>query len=145
MLIAAQGWVCLITVFTTLPLALMWYYYKILYRKKRTRFFLAWSSVSFFFLVAVFELEVVPYLEILFIENFVLMCFTAVMFICIYFVKSNSQPATFLAHSNEPLISKSEQIKKSRCEICSTLQPIRTYHCDLCGYCIHKRDHHSVW
>lgn len=145
MLIAAQGWAWLVATFITFPLALLWYYYKILYCKKRTRFFLAWSATSLFFLLAVFELEVVPYLEILFIENFVLICFVAVMFLCIVFVKSNSQPASFSAHSSELLLSKNESVKRSRCEICSTFQPIRTYHCDLCGYCILKRDHHSVW
>jgi len=145
MLIAAQGWAWLALTFIFFPLAFLWYYYKILYCKKRTRFFLAWSTISFFFLLAVFELEVVPYLEILFMENFLLMFFLAVMCLSIFLVKSNSQPASFSAHSNELILSKNDQMKKSRCEICSTFQPVRTYHCDLCGYCIHKRDHHSVW
>lgn len=144
MLIAAQGWAWSAIVFTLLPLMFLWYYYKVLYCKKRTRFFLAWSMMSFFFLLGVFELEVVPYLEILFMENFALMCFVAIMCLSIFLVKSNSQPASFSAHSNELLLSKSDHMKK-RCEICSILQPIRTYHCDLCGYCIHKRDHHNVW
>lgn len=144
MLIAAQGWTWLIIVFILFPLAFLWYYYKILYCKKRTRFFLAWSTMSFFFLLGVFELEVVPYLEILFMENFALMCFVAIMCVSIFLVKSNSQPASLSAHSNEFLLIKNDQ-KRSRCEVCSTLQPVRTYHCDLCGYCIYRRDHHNVW
>ncbi|GIY98640.1 palmitoyltransferase [Caerostris extrusa] len=36
-------------------------------------------------------------------------------------------------------------MKKVRCELCACVQPARTYHCDLCGVCVHKRDHHSIW
>lgn len=143
MLIAAQGWTWVTIVFIVTPLLFLWYYYKTLYCKKRTRFFLAWSTISFFFLLGVFELEVVPYLEIMFMENFALMCFVATTGLFIFLVKSNSQPASFSAV--ELSLPKTDQLKKTRCDICSTLQPVRTYHCDLCGYCIHKRDHHSIW
>ncbi|XP_035229580.1 palmitoyltransferase ZDHHC23-like [Stegodyphus dumicola] len=145
MLVAAQGWAWMICAFTCLPLVLVLYYYKMLASKTRTRFFLAWSIVSFFFLLAVFELEVVPYLEILFSENFVLMCFVATMCIFVYLVKTNSQPASLSAQATERATNKADQTKKVKCEICSCIQPARTNHCDLCGYCIHKRDHHSVW
>lgn len=144
MVIAAQGWAWMTCVFICFPFFFALYQYK-LPSKIRTRFFVAWSIVSFFFLLAVFELEVVPYLEILFIENFILMCFVASMCLCIYFAKSRVQEAYLLAHSGEKGASKTEPTKRTRCEFCTVVQPPRTYHCDICGYCVYQQDHHNVW
>lgn len=144
MVIAAQGWTWMICVFICLPLFFILYYFKVA-SKSRTRLFFGWSLVSFFFLLGIFELEVVPYLEILFIENFVLMCFVACMCLCVFFAKSHPQSTLPIINASERSLSKTELHKKIRCEICSCVQPARTYHCDKCGVCVHRRDHHSIW
>ncbi|XP_015911230.1 palmitoyltransferase ZDHHC23-A [Parasteatoda tepidariorum] len=138
MVVAAQGWTWAFAILSSVPLLLILYYYNKFMSQSKTKFFLGWSVVTFFFLFAVFELEVVPYLEILFSENLCLMCCVAAMCFCFFIVKSNSQPASQTVLQNE----KSARIK---CETCTILQPVRTLHCDLCGFCVLKKDHHNAW
>ncbi|XP_054720359.1 LOW QUALITY PROTEIN: palmitoyltransferase ZDHHC23-like [Uloborus diversus] len=145
MFLAAQGWIWLVVAFVSFPVVYNVLKHRVIHNKRRSRFFATWSVMSFFFLLAVFELEVVPYLEILFSENLALMIFVAIMCVFIFLVKSSSQPASFSPYSNNGLTTKIDLSKRTRCEVCCSVMPLRTYHCDLCGYCIHKRDHHSIW
>ncbi|XP_023235052.1 palmitoyltransferase ZDHHC23-like [Centruroides sculpturatus] len=151
-IIAAQGWLWTIITFIFLPIFLIMIQIKCLKHQIRTKFFLSWTISSLVFLLCVFEFEVVPYLEILFIENFVLMCFVSIMCLCGYFVKFNHgilknpnvsmSDIEYLRTNEQTLINIEES---SKCGICNIVQPARCGHCRLCGHCVLRRDHHCIW
>lgn len=152
-IIAAQGWLWTIVTFIVLPIFLIVIHIKYLKYKIRTKFFLSWTISSLVFLLCVFELEVVPYLEILFIENFFLMCFVSIMCLCGYLVRLNPgivkktdvkvSDVEFLKTNNEQTILNIDELPK--CRICNIVQPTRCSHCHFCDCCVLKRDHHCIW
>ncbi|XP_054168911.1 uncharacterized protein LOC128966123 [Oppia nitens] len=64
-------------------------YYLTINRLTQTKFFLSWSISTLVILISVFELEVVPYLEILIVENFVLILLTSSAVILVLFIRKN--------------------------------------------------------
>lgn len=160
LLLACHSWTMLIITFSALPFALYFIHRRALRNKTRTKFFLSWTVTSLVVLLGVFQLEVVPYLEILFSENTVLMLAVGVTCLCAYKVHScphdlaaaavvggEGAKAAEAANSSE-VCSVSVpymEAEDAKCSVCQLVQPQRCSHCHLCGRCVPKRDHHCVW
>lgn len=156
LLLACHSWTMLMITFSALPFALFFIHRRCSRSRTRTRFFLSWTVSSLVVLLGVFQLEVVPYLEILFSENTVLMLAVALTCLCAYQV--HNCPPDILAPSVtvEPMGKSAEatacsvsvpytESEDSKCSVCQVVQPPRCSHCHLCGRCFLKRDHHCVW
>lgn len=149
MFIASQGWLCTAFVFSFLIIGYILICMRKLNSGPQSKFFFSWAVISFIFLIGVFELEVVPYLEILFMENFLLMCLVSVMCLCAYYTKLRYSPAAMVKTASEcwntVTIPLTDQDQCTKCEVCVGNQPPRSSHCKICGFCIHRRDHHFIW
>ncbi|XP_076340249.1 palmitoyltransferase ZDHHC23-A-like isoform X2 [Tachypleus tridentatus] len=148
--LAAQGLVATIVVFGLLPFLLISIYIKYLRIRPQSYFFLTWTVCSFLFLLGVFQFEVIPYLEILFSENFVLMCFVSVMCVCGYLTNLGpGQPRNIEIHDLQERGGNSISLVisdyESKCKICLIHQPDRCCHCRICNHCVLRQDHHCVW
>ncbi|EEC03487.1 zinc finger protein, putative [Ixodes scapularis] len=115
-------------------------------------FFLSWTVTSLVLLLGVFHLEVVPYLEILYSENFFLMTMVTFTCICGYLVHSNpgyvGPVAAEMVKSSNAAASCSVDFaygEGDTCTVCQLVKPPRCSHCHFCGHCVLKRDHHCVW
>ncbi|XP_013784262.2 palmitoyltransferase ZDHHC23-like [Limulus polyphemus] len=151
MFIASQSWTATIVVFGLLPFLLIATYIRYLKIRTQTKFFFAWTVLSFSFLLGIFQFEVVPYLEILFSENFILMCFVAIMCLCGYLTKQGpgQPPNGEVSDQEEGAIKDAVNLviedQKTKCRVCSIHQPHRCSHCRICNQCVLRRDHHCVW
>ncbi|XP_050035935.1 palmitoyltransferase ZDHHC23-B isoform X3 [Dermacentor andersoni] len=156
LLLACHSWTMLMITFSALPFALFFIHRRCSRNRTRTKFFLSWTVSSLVVLLGVFQLEVVPYLEILFSENTVLMLAVGFTCLCAYLV--HNCPPDVLAPSitAEPVGKSAEatacsvsvpytETEDSKCSVCQVVQPPRCSHCHLCGRCFLKRDHHCVW
>lgn len=45
----------------------------------------------------------------------------------------------------EIIIIKDNEIELKYCETCKNIRKLRSFHCNICGYCIDKHDHHCPW
>lgn len=160
LLLACHSWTMLIITFSALPFALYFIHRRSSRNKTRTRFFLSWTVTSLVVLLGVFQLEVVPYLEILFSENTVLMLAVGFTCLCAYQVHScphdlaaavvggEGAKAAEAANSSSEVCSVSVpymEAEDAKCSVCQLVQPQRCSHCHLCGRCVPKRDHHCIW
>ncbi|XP_077525380.1 zinc finger DHHC-type palmitoyltransferase GABPI isoform X2 [Amblyomma americanum] len=153
LLLACHSWTMLMITFSVLPFALYFTHRRCLRNRTRTKFFLSWTVTSLVVLLGVFQLEVVPYLEILFSENTVLML--AVAFTCLCAYQVHSCPPDLVATGVTLEAGKSAEVcsvnvpysetEDAKCSVCQVVQPPRCSHCHLCGRCFLKRDHHCVW
>ncbi|XP_055612658.1 palmitoyltransferase ZDHHC23-B isoform X2 [Uranotaenia lowii] len=161
-LLAALDFYCCLVVFALIPLLLA-YLKRFLGRVlPKTKFFALWMFWSGIYLVALFELAV-PLLELLPEENVAFVLLMTLSFFCFY--KTNQRAAmnhicqvqykedssSMINGDSQTsiLISDREDSDESdgrlACQICRKYVPPRTYHCKVCGTCIIKQDHHSVW
>lgn len=103
----------------------------------RSRFFFVWASVSVIFSLLVFEISVVPLLEILPLENIVLMTLACTALFGTHFVriKAASGVATALLPIEGGIT----------CVYCRKRVPPRSHHCYNCQTCIINKIHHCVW
>lgn len=142
-LIAAQTIYLTIIVFVVTPIVIYHLHHNFLRFLPRTKFFLMWTITSVFMLMLVFELCVVPLLEILFEENCVFMAGVVGGIFCGFKTKSNSDS---VVQSND-LIPESDVGKGNEdvCQMCKKPPPARTYHCRTCQTCIVGREYHCKW
>ena len=43
------------------------------------------------------------------------------------------------------MLAEGNALKLRQCGYCEILQPLRSKHCEECGHCIRKYDHHCPW
>ncbi|KAG8240345.1 hypothetical protein J437_LFUL000820 [Ladona fulva] len=139
--VAAQNYFLLIVVFVIIFLMLFNLRDYLIKTHLNTNFYVIWALTSAILIFAVFELKVVPLLEIVPIENVQLFCLLGLSIFFIYKVRKTCLP---------PQISLDDKTSLSNCSsvycrICQKLYPVRTYHCKICRVCIPKMDHHSFW
>ncbi|XP_063240353.1 palmitoyltransferase ZDHHC23-B isoform X2 [Bacillus rossius redtenbacheri] len=101
----------------------------------RSKFFLVWTLTSAALLLLVFEVDVVPLLEILPGENGTLVLLVLAALGCAQAVRLRAP----LCHAG------AEEEGGIPCAVCRRLVPPRTYHCRTCQACVLARDHHCVW
>ncbi|XP_064463469.1 palmitoyltransferase ZDHHC23-B-like [Ornithodoros turicata] len=146
LLIACLGWTATLFSFLAMPIGLYVIHWHSIKTKRRTKFFAAWTATSFVMLVGVFQLEVVPYLEILFSENLLLMTAVAFTCICSSIVRSGPGiPAPPPTDAMSQGITVEEIQEPTKCGVCHVVRPARCSHCSICGHCVLRRDHHCVW
>ena len=49
------------------------------------------------------------------------------------------------SETSKMMLPEGNALKLRRCGYCEILQPLRSKHCEECGYCIRKYDHHCPW
>ncbi|CAN7986700.1 unnamed protein product [Ixodes hexagonus] len=152
LLLACQSWTVLLVTYSLLPVCLMLIHRRASKNKTRTKFFLSWTVTSLVVLLGVFQLEVVPYLEILYSENFFLMAAVTFACVCGYLVHSNpgyvGLAAAEIVKSSNAAASCSVDLgygEGDACTVCQMVRPARCSHCHFCGHCVLRRDHHCVW
>jgi palmitoyltransferase len=103
----------------------------------RTKFFIVWTVTSIIILYVIFELIVIPFLEILVEENILLSIFFALFLLCLYLMRirngslgkigENEAESGFVGTSN-------------RCFICQVLVPDKDHHCVWFDCCIGRHN-----
>ncbi|XP_071454307.1 palmitoyltransferase ZDHHC23-B-like [Hetaerina americana] len=141
--IAALNVWCSLVVFTVMPIVMFYLYRSFLKSIPQTRFFVMWSVTSAVLLLAVFELKVVPLLEILPSENYKFFSLLCISFFFVYKVKTKS--SSIQNNVDIAINSPWSDFVDIECSICRRNVPPRAYHCKVCQTCILKMDHHCVW
>lgn len=146
-LIAAQNLLCTIFIFIMTPLLIYYLYRNFLRFQMRTRFFIMWTASSIFLLMLVYQLLVVPQLEILFEENLVFMLFVVSGLFCGYkTVKNADQAVQELGQEHEQLLGlELGEDSRDTCNICRKRAPPKAFHCRICQTCILEREYHCKW
>lgn len=151
LILAAQGVVWSVGSFSALFLTILALEIRSVRSQPRSRFFLSWSVSSLTFLVGVFQMQVVPFLEIVVLENIFLMSLITGMLACVWKIKTNSsllEPGSSFRNKTDPEDVSVVDVghpPSSVCNTCNNVQPARSSHCIRCGCCVLKMDHHSVW
>ncbi|XP_018058569.1 PREDICTED: palmitoyltransferase ZDHHC23 isoform X2 [Atta colombica] len=120
--IAAQAFLCTVAVFLVTPVFVYYLHHNFLRFLLRTKFFLMWTITSVLMMMLVFEISVVPLLEILPEENLVFM-------------------------ENAGVVDVLE-LGDGSGELCATCRrriPPKAHHCRLCQTCILNREYHCKW
>nr|CAD7439911.1 unnamed protein product [Timema bartmani] len=145
--IAAQNVWCTLLVFVSIHICIFYMYNIFMKFLPRTKFFLMWTLTSIVLLMTVFEVNVVPLMEILPEENFVLIVFVVAALACAYKVRSRA-PLNHVPHT-DPVDATgmvgNGKATEEVCSVCRKRVPPRTFHCRICQACVTKRDHHCVW
>lgn len=149
---AAQGFWPTILLF--LLVALFLYFTHCTVRKYRvaTKFFYVWTLTSASLMFMIFQILVVPMLDINGNENVIIsvtMVGTAVCFYLTkkYAIKSHLKQDLEMSYINETdenivLLEETEVIQ---CNTCKRVVPPRTYHCFVCKTCVIHQHIHSYW
>ncbi|OXU26352.1 hypothetical protein TSAR_015254 [Trichomalopsis sarcophagae] len=141
--IAAQNLVCTILVFLMSPPLVYYIYRNFLRFLMRTKFFLMWTITSVLMLMAIFEISVVPLLEILPEENYVFMAAVVAGLVCGYKTRQNADQVV-----QEDLQIQGLELGESSDDICNTCKRHvlpKTFHCRICQTCILRREYHCKW
>lgn len=136
--VAAQSVWCTLLVLLIMLLSLCYLYSVFMRFLPRTKFFFVWTLTSAVLLLLVFELSVVPFLEIMPQENCVLIGLVISSGICLYKVRTR-------AEQNFVIPANMDEETDLACSVCKRRVPPRTFHCRVCQACVIKRDHHCVW
>lgn len=142
--IAAQAVLCTIVVFLATPILVYYLHHNFLRFLLRTKFFLMWTITSVLMLMLVFELSVVPLLEILPEENLLFMVCVVGGIWCGYRAKLN---ADYTAQEGAMTVQGLE-LGEGSGELCTTCRrraPPKAHHCRLCQTCILNREYHCKW
>lgn len=145
LMLAALGPVWTILSFTSLPLVVLYLHRNSLHLLPRTRFYLSWSISSWTFLILLFEVEVVPTLEITAKENtlFILLAVAASMCAWLTWYKAKVlEDQTSSAHHNWFLQEVDSNVQMQ--DKPASVSP-RTYPCRICQGSVVMRDHHCIW
>nr|CAD7586057.1 unnamed protein product [Timema genevievae] len=145
--IAAQNVWCTLLVFVSIHICIFYMYNIFMKFLPRTKFFLMWTLTSIVLLMTVFEINVVPLMEILPEENFVLIVFVVAALACAYKVRSRA-PLNHVPHidpADATGMVGNGKATEEVCSVCRKRVPPRTFHCRICQACVTKRDHHCVW
>lgn len=142
--IAAQAVICTIVVFLATPILVYYLHHNFLRFLLRTKFFLMWTITSVLMLMLVFEMSVVPLLEILPEENAVFIACVVGGMWCGYKAKQKADAA-----AQEGVVSlQGLELGEGSGELCTTCRrraPPKAYHCRLCQTCILNREYHCKW
>lgn len=163
--VAALHYLLGVTILTTLPALVLWYYYATHRRKRRTLFFLTLALYSLAYMYYLFITEILPRGDV---SQLQVCTVTAGMFLTIgSLVNTKRGPGLVTAsllqaeeHSKEadkesvqsassssPAESHTATVtaKWSRCPVCKIMRPPRAGHCRTCGSCVQRLDHHCIW
>lgn len=141
--IAAQAVLCTFVVFMATPILVYYLHHNFLRFLLRTKFFLMWTITSVLMLMLVFEISVVPLLEILPEENQLFMVCVVGGIWCGYRAKLNADYA-----AQEGALAHGLELGEGSGELCTTCRrraPPRAHHCRLCQTCILNREYHCKW
>ncbi|PSN49567.1 hypothetical protein C0J52_09748 [Blattella germanica] len=136
--IAAQSVWCTAVVSVFVLLSILYLYSIFVRFLPRTKFFFVWTLTSAVLLLLVFEISVVPFLEIMPHENCILIGLVISSGVCLYKVRTKAE-LNHVVHAD--MVEETELV----CAVCRRRVPPRTFHCRICQACIIKRDHHCVW
>ncbi|XP_043580206.1 palmitoyltransferase ZDHHC23-A isoform X2 [Bombus pyrosoma] len=141
--IAAQTVLCTIIIFVATPILVYYLHHNFLRFLLRTKFFLMWTITSVVMLMLIFEISVVPLLEILLEENLVfIMCVVGGIW-CGYMTRLNADSAT-----QEGSLTQGLELGEGSGELCITCRrraPPKAHHCRMCQTCILNREYHCKW
>ncbi|XP_063995940.1 palmitoyltransferase ZDHHC23-B [Diachasmimorpha longicaudata] len=141
-LIAAQTIYLTVIVFLVTPIIIYHLHHNFLRFLPRSKFFLMWTITSVIMLMLVFEMCVVPLLEILFEENCLFMAGVVGGIFCGIKTKSKSDSDLQNDSSDDSEIGReTEEV----CLLCKKPPPARTYHCRTCQTCVANREYHCRW
>ncbi|XP_012285674.1 palmitoyltransferase ZDHHC23 [Orussus abietinus] len=141
--VAAQTLLCTILIFLATPLLVYYLHHNFLRFLLRTKFFLVWTIVSVLMLLLVFEICVVPLLEILPEENFVFVSYVVGGLWCGYKTRLKADHAT-----QDSIIAQGLELGEGSGELCTSCRrraPPKAYHCHTCQTCILGREYHCKW
>lgn len=141
--IAAQTVLCTIIIFVATPILVYYLHHNFLRFLLRTKFFLMWTITSVVMLMLIFEISVVPLLEILLEENLIfIMCVVGGIW-CGYMTRLNADCAT-----QEGSLTQGLELGEGSGELCITCRrraPPKAHHCRMCQTCILNREYHCKW
>ncbi|KYQ54787.1 putative palmitoyltransferase ZDHHC23 [Trachymyrmex zeteki] len=144
--IAAQAFLCTVLVFLVTPVLVYYMHHNFLRFLLRTKFFLMWTITSVLMMMLVFEISVVPLMEILPEENLVFMvCVVGGMW-CGYKTKLNADAS--IQENAGAVDIQSLELGNGSGELCATCRrrtPPKAHHCRLCQTCILNREYHCKW
>lgn len=143
-IIAAQAVLCTIVVFLATPVLVYYLHHNFLRFLLRTKFFLMWTITSILMLMLVFELSVVPLLEILPEENLLFMICVVGGIWCGYRAKLNADSTAQEGAINMQGLELGEG-SGDLCTMCRRRAPPKAHHCRLCQTCILNREYHCKW
>lgn len=141
--IAAQTVLCTIIIFVATPILVYYLHHNFLRFLLRTKFFLMWTITSVIMLMLIFEMSVVPLLEILPEENLVFIVCVVGGIWCGYMTRVNADSAT-----QESSLSHGLELGEGSGELCITCRrraPPKAHHCRMCQTCILNREYHCKW
>ncbi|CAD1479630.1 unnamed protein product [Heterotrigona itama] len=132
--IAAQTVLCTVIIFVATPILVYYLHHNFLRFLLRTKFFLMWTITSVVMLMLIFEVSVVPLLEILLEENVVfIMCVVGGIW-CGYMTRSNADSVT-----QEGTLTQGLELGEGSGELCITCRrraPPKAHHCRMLDCCI---------
>ncbi|GLH01424.1 Palmitoyltransferase [Gryllus bimaculatus] len=104
------------------------------------------KNLTFVVTVLVFEVYVVPLLEILPEENiaFVIIALLSLFFIYKTWTRSKLNKVNH-SDSRDDLYGNRNKATETVCSVCRKRVPPRTYHCSICQTCILCKEHHCLW
>ncbi|KAF3428952.1 LOW QUALITY PROTEIN: hypothetical protein E2986_00150 [Frieseomelitta varia] len=133
-LIAAQTVLCTVIIFVATPILVYYLHHNFLRFLLRTKFFLMWTITSVVMLMLIFEVNVVPLLEILLEENIVfIMCVVGGIW-CGYMTRSNADSVT-----QEGTLTQGLELGEGSGELCITCRrraPPKAHHCRIHAFLI---------
>ncbi|KAK0179230.1 hypothetical protein PV327_008039 [Microctonus hyperodae] len=140
--IASQTVYLTIIIFLITPIFIYYLHHNFLRFLPRSKFFLMWTITSIIVLMLVFEMFVVPLLEILPEENiFFIACVVGGIF-CGHKTKVRADCQDDITNED---IELGEKIEELDCVTCRKRPPSRAYHCRICQTCILDREYHCKW
>ncbi|XP_023277345.1 palmitoyltransferase ZDHHC23-like [Seriola lalandi dorsalis] len=172
--VAALHYLLGITILTTLPGLVLWYYYATHRRKRRTLFFLTLALYSLAYMYYLFMTEILPRGDV---SQLQVCTVTTGMILTIgSLIQTKRGPGVVTAsllearsqsqdkdstHVNGAIQSAASSsagsaaelqtteatltTKWSRCPVCKIMRPPRAGHCRTCGSCVQRLDHHCIW
>ncbi|OAD55203.1 putative palmitoyltransferase ZDHHC23 [Eufriesea mexicana] len=142
-LIAAQTVQCTIIIFVATPILVYYLHHNFLRFLLRTKFFFMWTCTSVIMLMLIFEISVVPLLEILPEENLVFIICVVGGTSCGYVTKVNADSV-----AQEGTSAQGLELGEGSGELCITCKrraPPKAHHCQMCQTCILNREYHCKW
>ncbi|XP_034950432.1 palmitoyltransferase ZDHHC23 [Chelonus insularis] len=144
-IIAAQSVFLTVIVFILTPIVVYHLDHNFLRFLPRSRFFLMWTITSVVMLMLVFEMCVVPLLEILPEENYVFITGVIGGIYCGHKTRAKADATNQDDAENQNISLESEKGSGELCITCRKKISPRTYHCRICQTCILGREYHCKW